>query len=415
MSKKYANITYTGASLQGEVVLPSSKSISNRVLIIQALTSSPYIIGNVSTAEDTQLLETILKEKPTHIYTGDGGTTFRFLLAYLCLLNRSFVLNGSAQFNRRPIAPLVDALRQLGATIIYAEKEGHAPVQIVASELHGGEVMVDASVSSQFITALMLIGPALPNGIYIHLSQDVVSESYIHMTEAVMKEFGVNIHRKGRTLEIPPQDYIPKPYVVESDWSSAAFWYQWISILPVGSRLFLKGLKKTGMQGDEHTWLLFSLLGVCSEENNQGIEIYRSSEIQPIYFSEPIDLNNCPDLAPAFICSLAARSIKATICGLQTLAVKESHRIKALQLELQKLGVATSAGNDWLSLDSFHWNFDQIPCVDSHQDHRMAMALAPFSVIFQKIQLPNPEVVRKSYPEYWTHLQQLGLIQINTP
>lgn len=414
MNIEHVEITYTGSFLHHEVVLPSSKSISNRALIIQALTNPPLVIENISAAEDTQQLQSILKEKPSTIFTGDGGTTFRFLLAYLCTLHQSFELIGSAQFNRRPISPLVDALRQIGADIHYTNIEGFAPVKILPAHLQGGDVYVDASVSSQFTSALMLIGPVLPKGIRIHLSQEVVSESYIHMTAAVMKELGVNIQWKERVIEIPSQTYQSHPFIIESDWSSAAFWYQWISVLPEGNKVLLKGLKKTGIQGDEKAWSLFRWLGVKSEEVEEGIKIFRSSELTTHNFSDPIDLKNCPDLAPAFISALAARSIKARITGLKTLAIKESHRIQALQVELGKLGVITSAGDDWLSLDAFHWNFDQTPIFDSHQDHRIAMAMTPFSVLFTSIQMLDPGVIKKSYPDYWKQLQHAGLIQINT-
>lgn len=409
-------ITYTGNILDAQVVLPASKSISNRVLIIQALTHPSFSIENISTAEDTLLLQKILKENNSStIYTGDGGTTFRFLLAYLCTLNKAFELSGSAQFNRRPIAPLVDALRKIGADIRYLQNEGLAPVQIFPSPLQGGEVSVDASVSSQFISALMLIGPVLPHGIRIHLSNEVVSSSYIQMTAAVMNEFGVKVYWNERWIDIPPQSYQSKNFEVESDWSAAAFWYQWISMLPPGNKVLLKGLKKTGIQGDEYAWTIFSWLGVNSIETSNGMLIFKTSDTITHDFSSSIDLKNSPDLAPAFIAALAAHRIKAKIIGLQTLVIKESNRIQALQSELQKLGVATSAGNDWLSIDDFIDNdLKDILWLDSHDDHRIAMALAPFSILYPGIRLSNPYVVKKSYPAYWEQLQQMGLIQINT-
>lgn len=412
MNDKQIKISYTGSLLHHQVILPSSKSISNRVLIIKALTNLPLRIENISDAEDTKLLERILAEKPSTIFTGDGGTTFRFLLAYLCVLHQSFKLTGSIQFNRRPIAPLVDALRQLGADIQYQKMEGLAPVKIFPSHLQGGDVFIDASVSSQFISALMLIGPVLPKGIRIYLSGEVVSESYILMTAAVMKEFGVNVHWQERVIEIPSQTYLSCPFIVESDWSSAAFWYQWISVLPEGNKVLLKGLKKTGMQGDEQACSLFRQLGVNSEEVEEGIEIFRTPALPCHHFSDTINLSNCPDLAPAFISALAARGIKAKITGLKTLTIKESNRIQALQNELGKLGVITSAGNDWLSLDDYHWNFHQTPTFDSHLDHRIAMAMAPFSVLFSSIHILNSEVIKKSYPDYWKQLQHVGLTQI---
>lgn len=408
-------IRYTGNVLDVQVDLPASKSISNRALIIQALTHPSFPIENISTAEDTQLLQEKLKENNSStIYTGDGGTTFRFLLAYLCTLNKAFELSGSAQFNRRPIAPLVNALRQIGADIRYIQNEGLAPVQIFPSPLKGGEVAVDASVSSQFISALMLIGPVLPHGIRIHLSNEVVSSSYIQMTAAVMNEFGVKVYWNEQWIDIPPQSYQPKTFQVEPDWSSAAFWYQWISLLPPGNKVLIKGLKKTGFQGDEHAWTIFSWLGVNSTETSNGILIFKTSDIISHDFSQPIDLKNCPDLAPAFTAALAAHRIKAKIVGLQTLVIKESNRIQALQSELQKLGVAISAGNDWLSLDGYTNHVDNTPWFDSHDDHRIAMALAPFSILYPGIRLSNPNVVKKSYPAYWEQLQQVGLIQINT-
>lgn len=413
MNNKHIKITYNGSLLHHEVILPSSKSISNRVLIIKELTDSAIRIENISNAEDTKLLEKILSEKPSTIFTGDGGTTFRFLLAYLCLLHQSFELTGSSQFNRRPIAPLVDALRQLGADIQYQKIEGFAPVKILPSHLQGGDVFIDASVSSQFISALMLIGPVLPKGIRIYLSEEVVSESYIHMTAAVMKEFGVNVQWQEKVIEIPPQTYQSRCFIVESDWSSAAFWYQWISVLPEGNKVLLRGLKKTGVQGDEQAWSLFKRLGVNTEEVEEGIEIFKTSVLPCHHFYEPINLSNCPDLAPAFVSALAAHGIKAKITGLKTLTIKESNRIQALHNELAKLGVISSAGNDWLSLDDYNWNFHQTPIFDSHQDHRIAMAMAPFSVLFSTIYILNPKVIKKSYPNYWKQLQHVGLIQIN--
>ncbi|MCX7743764.1 MAG: hypothetical protein N2167_04275 [Flavobacteriales bacterium] len=408
-------LTYTGNILDAQVVLPSSKSISNRVLIIQALTNFSFHIENISTAEDTQLLQNILQQNSSSIYTGDGGTTFRFLLAYLCTLHRTFDLSGSPQFNRRPIAPLVKALQKLGADIRYTQKDGFAPVQIFPSSLKGGDVYVDASVSSQFISALMLIGPTLPNGLRIHLSKDVVSASYIQMTAAVMNELGVDVYLNERVVEILPKPYQSKTFSVEPDWSSAAFWYQWIAMLPPGNKVFFKGLKKTGIQGDEHAWLIFSWLGVNSIDTNDGILIFKSSDELLHDFSEPIDLKNSPDLAPAFIAALAARRIKTKIIGLQTLMIKESNRIQALQSELAKLGVITSAGSNWLSLDDYVMNYKKhIPLFNSYDDHRIAMAMAPFSIMYPGIRLSNPYVVKKSYPAYWEQLQQVGLIQINT-
>ncbi len=406
-------ITHTRNVLDTQVVLPASKSISNRALIIQALTNHSFHIENISTAEDTQLLQKILHENSPVIYTGDGGTTFRFLLAYLCTLDKTFELSGSAQFNRRPITPLVDALRQIGADIRYLQKEGFAPVRISPSSLQGGDVWVDASVSSQFISSLMLIGPILTRGIRIHLLNEVVSSTYIEMTAAVMNEFGVKVYWNERLIEIPPQSYQSKIFQVEYDWSSAAFWYQWISMLSPGNKVLLKGLKKTGIQGDEQAWTIFSWLGVNSKETSNGILICKTSDTISHDFSDPIDLKNCPDLAPAFIAALAAHRIKAKIVGLQTLVIKESNRIQALQSELRKLGVVTSAGADWLSLDGYTNHLANTPWLDSHDDHRIVMALAPFSIIYSGIRLSNPNVVKKSYPEYWEQLQQVGLIQIN--
>ena len=370
-----------------EIDLPASKSISNRLLIIQALCKQEFEITNLSNSNDTKALHKALKATTTTIDVGAAGTSFRFLTAYLStLVGDRFILTGSNRMKERPIKELVDALLKLGAEIEYLEKTGFPPLEISGTDISEKKVNIDGKISSQFISALLLIAPTLKNGIKLKISGEIVSKPYIIMTLKLMEEFGISHTWKENTIEIKPQKYSSKNYSIEADWSAASFWYE-IASLSNSCNITLNGLTENSIQGDRKVMELFENLGVQTKFKNGSIILTKKEEKD---ISKEINLINTPDLYQPLECTLFSKNLTTKFLGLQTLKDKESNRIKAVEKELLNL-VTTKE-------------------ITTYKDHRMAMSFAPLCLKYDTLQINDVEVVDKSYPNFWNDLKKGGFI-----
>jgi len=370
-----------------EIDLPASKSISNRLLIIQALCKQEFEITNLSNSNDTKSLQKALKATATTIDVGAAGTSFRFLTAYLSTLGGDrFILTGSNRMKERPIKELVDALLELGVDIKYLKKTGFPPLAIIGTNITENKVSIDGEISSQFISALLLIAPTLKNGIKLKVSSEIVSKPYITMTLKLMEEFGISHTWKENTIEIKPQKYSAKDYNIEADWSAASFWYE-IASLSSSCNITLNGLTENSIQGDRKVMELFKNLGVQTKFENGSITLTKTEEND---ISNEINLINTPDLYQPLKCTFFAKNLTTKFLGLQTLKNKETNRIKAVEKELL--------------------NLDTTKEITTYKDHRMAMSFAPLCLKYDTVQINDVEVVDKSYPNFWNDLKKGGFI-----
>jgi len=397
--------------LNGLIPLAGSKSISNRVLILRALCREEFPISGLSSARDTRVLQQLLNQPTGLLDAGPAGTTFRFLTAYLSLQPGTQLLTGSDRMKQRPIGILVNALRQLGAPIEYLEKEGYPPLRIgeMPAVQTRRRLRIPASTSSQFISALLLIGPALPHGLQLELTGPVVSRPYIQMTLRLIRYFGAQAEWTGNRIDIPPSEYQPRAFQVEADWSAASYYYA-MAVIAQSAELQLNGLFADSLQGDAVLAELMEPFGVQTHFNPQGIRLVRHSKNPSFSFVH--SFLECPDLAQTLAVCCAAAGRPARLEGLRTLRIKETDRVAALMRELERVGVRSrtgrsDGGDEWLELEGRAQIPETPPCFDTYEDHRMAMALAPLALLGE-ICLREPEVVQKSYPEFWDHLEGLG-------
>ena len=378
-------VSHPTKTVECEIDLPSSKSISNRLLIIHSLCEDGFEIKNLSNSDDTTLLKNALNSSEKTIDISHAGTSFRFLTSFLSIQKgKEFVLTGSDRMKERPIKELVNSLQELGAKIEYLEKEEFPPLNIIGTEIDGGEIEIDGTISSQFISSLLLIAPILKNGLNLKIKGELVSKPYVLMTLKLMTEFGIKWTWKEDVIEINPQEYIAKDYKVESDWSAATFWFQ-IAALSEKCKIVLKGLNTESIQGDSKTMELFSELGVHSEFNNNTLILTKNKDISP---GRTYNLINTPDIYQSLKCTLFGLNIKSQFTGIQTLKNKDTDRILAVETDLLKL------------------NSSKI--IETYNDHRMAMSFAPLCLKLGELQINNSDVVSKSYPNFWEDLKKGG-------
>ncbi|MDA9563780.1 3-phosphoshikimate 1-carboxyvinyltransferase [Flavobacteriales bacterium] len=394
--------------MNGEIDLPASKSECNRALIIQQLLESDDSVGNISAAADTVTLQRILRQYNSGLScfdVGPAGTTMRFLTAYFATQKGVQELTGSERMKERPIHILVDALRKLGAQISYLGKEGYPPIRIEESYIKGGAITIDGGVSSQYLSALMLVAPHFEKPLTINIENDLVSRPYLEMTASLMHHFGATVDLYSDKVSVAPSRYVQRKFNVESDWSAASYWYQMIAYVDSGN-VFLKGLKEETLQGDAVLASIFNSFGVTTSYEEGGVRLTKQRKILPKSFQ--YDFTLCPDLAQTVAVTCAGLGIEAVLTGLKTLKIKETDRIEALQNELKKLGV-----NSFGESDSLHIQGGRVligTSVATYHDHRMAMAFAPLAINTQTISIENPEVVEKSYPSFWTDLEKVGFL-----
>ena len=454
-------------SVNSSIVLPSSKSISNRALAIGALAGSIASITNLSDCDDTEVMQRWLTERPSTVDVGAAGTSMRFSTALLAVGQGEHVLTGSERMKNRPIKILVDALRRLGADISYVEKEGYPPLRIVGKGgLSYGSVSLPGNVSSQYISALMMIGPYLKDGLILTLTDKVISRPYIEMTMSLMRQFGAKVywdcssdesngtvveychsnntvdepchsnstvdelcHSNGTVDEslesnsaddkstesnviiVEPGRYAVKSFNVESDWSAASYWYEMVALSSEGdARVLLPGLYEDSLQGDSKGREVFSLLGVKTEYTKDGVLLSKKTrEVDTLEY----DFVKMPDLAQTFVVTCCMMGVPFHFTGLESLKIKETDRIVALKNEMAKLGFDLEDRND----SELLWDgrrmaltaevYDSV-AIDTYEDHRMAMAFAPVALVNGSIRINNPHVVSKSYPRYWDNLLAAG-------
>lgn len=411
-------LTHTAKLIKAEIALDGSKSISNRLLLIKALSPIPFPISRLSSSDDTQTMVAALAQplnlgKMT-VDVGAAGTAMRFLTAYFASREGSeVILTGSARMQERPIAILVDALRQLGADIQYVKASGYPPLHISGKRLSGGEISLPAHISSQYLSALLMIAPILDNGLTLQLEGEIVSRSYILLTLSLLSQLGIRHYWSGNTITIPPsQPYQACPITVEADWSSASYYYAAAALAPSGADITLRGLADQSAQGDSILPQLMRQLGVNTTFLPDGIRL--QSQLHPFSPTPtPLFFNctNCPDIAQTLIVVCAALHQPAIFSGLSTLHIKETDRIAALHQELSKFGAALLPLPDalWIVQPMPHpMPPSEIPIsIATYDDHRMAMSFAPLALKIP-ICIENPMVVSKSYPNFWQDWEKLG-------
>lgn len=391
------------SSLHGTAsLMPASKSISNRVLIMSALAKEKSSLHNLSDANDTQLMLKRVNSSDYEIDVEDAGTTMRFLTAYFSITNQKKLLTGTKRMQERPIGILVNALRSLGADITYVGNEGYPPLKINGfAEQKTNRIKIRGDVSSQFISALMMVAPTLPQGLSLELEGKVGSRPYIEMTSSLMKHFGVESKFEGNEISVKPQSYRAANYTVESDWSGASYWFAFAA-LAQEAEILLPRLSLNSLQGDRAIADM-DALGVTATMSGDKIKLTKKSSAQEIHW----DFTHCPDLGQTVAVICAAKGIKGFFSGLESLRIKETDRIAALQNELAKIGAELKEE------DSAHWTLipsTKLPssaAFQTYKDHRMAMAFAPLATLMD-VSIENPGVVKKSYPTFWEDVKSFG-------
>ncbi|MCS6916084.1 MAG: 3-phosphoshikimate 1-carboxyvinyltransferase [Chitinophagales bacterium] len=402
MSRRIRLIAPQGPVIS-RVALSGSKSIANRVLIMQALAGSAAQLHNFPDAGDSQLLQHLLRERSSTVDARDAGTVYRFLTAFLSVQEGEYVLTGTSRMLQRPIGDLVDALLALGADITYAGRHGFPPLRIRGSQMAGGTVTVNTRISSQFASALLLIGPVLPKGLTLVLNEPPVSAPYLQMTVSLMQRFGINVHQQGLTITVPNQPYRISDFFIEPDWSSASYWYE-IAALSGAAEIVLPGLTIPSLQGDARIADFMTTFGVHTEPIPHGIRLRKVQAEQSTELT--LSLSDHPDLAPALFATAAGCSRPARFFGLSHLRYKESNRAEAFATELQRCQIVLQPEGEALKL-SGTFQADT-PAFYTYNDHRLAMALAPLCLRCGQVIIHEPDVVNKSYPNYWRDLQQAG-------
>jgi len=395
---------FPNKKLRGEVNLPSSKSISNRLLIIRALSPNGFQLEGLSDSDDTQLLQQGLQSASDVVDVGHAGTSMRFLTAYFAATGLAKTLTGSERMKNRPISDLVTALNRLGADIVYLEKPGFPPVRTSGKLLSGNFIEINGSVSSQFISALLLVAPILPDGLTIRIKDEPVSASYIRMTLELMQQAGVHATWKDNTITVTRQDYHSEGMTVERDWSAASYWYQ-MAVLIDDVELMLKGLDDKSLQGDAIISQMAYSFGVKTTYTPEGALLTKHKNACP---KSILDFLNTPDLVQTMAVTCCLNNTPFRFTGVQTLRVKETDRIAALQNELLKLGYCLKEPEPGV----IEWKGERAKpqhpiCISTYHDHRMAMAFAPVAIHFPGLQIDDPKVVSKSYPNFWNELENV--------
>ena len=392
-------------ALRTTVQLPASKSMSNRALILNPLSLSSYPIKNLSDCEDTQVLIDAFNSESNQFDIKAAGTAMRFLTAFLAGMEGEWIIKGSKRMHERPIYPLVETLIALGAEIEYLEKEGYPPLKIKGRQLKGGEVYLSGNISSQFISALLMIAPVMEKGLVMHIENEIVSKPYIHLTLSMMERCSIQVKWDGNDITVKPQKYKAVEFVVEPDWTAASYWYEMASLIP-GAEITLTGLTKNSLQGDANVTNLFTDLGVTTEFTPEGIIIRNTKKRTTKFFH---DFVNEPDLAQTFAATCCFKGVPFLFSGIQSLKIKETDRVAALINELKKLGYLLKENEiGMLEWDGERCLPEKESAIDTYDDHRMAMSLAPGAILSGSLIINDPRVVSKSYPEFWNHLKQAG-------
>ena len=399
--------------LRANIKLPASKSISNRALIINALAGGRYFPENISDCDDTAVMIRALETMPDVIDIHAAGTAMRFLTAYLSVTPGDHILTGTERMKQRPIGTLVDALRYLGADVSYVDHEGYPPLRVSGHPLEGGRLEIPSDVSSQYISALLMIGPVLKNGLEIRLKGHINSRPYIDLTISMMQDFGADVQWSDvDTIKVKPKPYESRPYLVENDWTAASYWYEMMLLSKDrDANVRLAGLRDGSKQGDSMVRYISSLLGIRTTfgdiEDGLRTNVVLQKTHRPLPRLE-YDFSNVPDLVQTFVVTCVALNIHFRFTGVGSLKIKETDRIEAMKTELRKIGVVM---RDHEGVELI-WEGGRCEPTgepfDTYEDHRMAMSLAPLALVMPEVKINNPQVVAKSYPHFWDDLRSAG-------
>ena len=405
-------------TLRVDITLPASKSISNRALLLQALCSDGEqgVIENLAACDDTTSMQQGLAAKQMGaplIDIGAAGTAMRFLTAYLAITEGETLITGSERMQQRPIGTLVEALRKLGADITYINKGGYPPLRICGKRLTGGELEVEASISSQYISALLMVAPRLTEGLTLHLKGDIASRTYMELTLDLMRKHGAAAEwTNEQTICVAPGQYKSRSLTVEADWSAASYWYELAAVAAHKGHevdILLRGLTKESLQGDRVVAQLFEPLGVRTEYSKEGARLFGGNfHLSSFNFPLEKDFTHCPDIAQTLTVTYCLLGVRFRFCGIRSLRIKETDRVAALIAELRKLGyVLRAEGDECLVWDGTRCQAEERPAIATYDDHRMAMAFTPAALCYRSLTIEHPEVVTKSYPAFWEDLGKI--------
>lgn len=391
-------------NLQSEIQITGSKSETNRLLLLQALYAN-ITLANTSNSDDSEVMQKALKGNEELVDIHHAGTAMRFLTAYFAVNEgREVVLTGSSRMQERPIKILVEALGQLGAQISYEKEEGYPPIRIKGQKITASKVTMAANVSSQYISALLLVAPKLENGLELTLEGEITSIPYIKMTLALLNDLNIQTSFEGNVIRVFPKPNVDsKVMTVESDWSSASYFFS-LAALSNNATISLSSYKETSLQGDSALVEIYKKLGVETQFTGNKITLTKLPDFK--YQTLNLDLNHTPDIAQTIVVTCFGLGIGCHLTGLHTLKIKETDRLEALKIELTKLGALISVTNDSLTLEPSSKINSNIK-ISTYNDHRMAMAFAPLALKVPII-IENAEVVSKSYPDFWNDLKKLG-------
>ena len=402
------------------ILLPASKSISNRALIIHALTGGNVMPENLSDCDDTKVIIRALSHRPEVIDIKAAGTAMRFMTAYLSVTEGEHTITGTERMKHRPIGVLVDALRYLGAEIEYAGEKGFPPLRIRGRQLEGGRLEIPGNVSSQYISALLMIAPVLSKGLEMKLTGGIVSRPYIDLTLHLMHQFGVSAEWTDiDSITVKPQPYRQRPYTIENDWTAASYWYEVLALTDeLGAKVVLPGMLDGSRQGDSAVRYIFSLLGIKTAFADREADRLTDATLTRhscMLNRMDYDFTNQPDLAQTLIATCPVLGIPFHFTGLGSLRIKETDRIEAMKTEMEKLGYILHADSG----TELSWEGDRCepaaqPVIDTYEDHRMAMSFAPLAIRLGRIGINHPEVLSKSYPHYWNDLRKAGFHIVQT-
>ena len=399
-------ISSLNKTIYGSIGLESSKSISNRLLIIKELCKTKFEIQNLSNAKDTKILNELLDSFKTRkdINCEDAGTALRFAVAFLTTKKGTWKVLGSKRMHERPIKPLIDCLIELGAEIKYLEKEGFPPIEIKSKKLKSKKLSLSGDISSQFISALLLVAPTIENGLILEITSKVLSKPYIDMTLDLMRQFGIEHSWENKLIKVEQQNYLAKNIKIENDWSAASFWYSFLALSKSGE-IKIPNLYANSIQGDSVLSSIYLKLGIKTEFNKDSIVINKTKNIAK---EIELDLSNHPDLALPIIVTCSGLGIKAHLMGLESLKIKESNRLECIKKELEKFNVICSISDSSIKIKENQNIVQPKSTIECHNDHRIAMSIAPLCMKVNSIKFDNKNIVNKSYPKFWEDFDRVS-------
>ena len=399
-------ISSLNKTIYGSIGLESSKSISNRLLIIKELCKTKFEIQNLSNSKDTEILNELLDSFKTRkdINCEDAGTALRFAVAFLTTKKGTWKVLGSKRMHERPIKPLIDCLIELGAEIKYLEKEGFPPIEIKSKKLKSKKLSLPGDISSQFISALLMVAPTIENGLILEITSKVLSKPYIDMTLDLMRQFGIEHSWENKLIKVEQQNYLAKNIKIENDWSAASFWYSFLALSKSGE-IKIPNLYANSIQGDSVLSSIYLKLGIKTEFNKDSIVINKTKNIAK---EIELDLSNHPDLALPIIVTCSGLGIKAHLMGLESLKIKESNRLECIKKELEKFNVICSISDSSIKIKENQNIVQPKSTIECHNDHRIAMSIAPLCMKVNSIKFDNKNIVNKSYPKFWEDFDRVS-------